>query len=260
MGAALIDLNSGSGFVPGQDPAPPSLNDLIDAGLRRRAEAETRRTYLGGSRLGVECLRALQFEYTGTPVDPGREFSAQILRVFERGHRFEDMIAGWLRLAGLDLRTGYPDGRQFGFKTAGGRIAGHIDGVIVGMLDGSPCPIATPALWENKALNNKSWQDTRKKGVAISKPVYAGQIATYQAYMELTEAPAIFTAINSDTMEILVEEVPFDPALAQRMTDRGVQVLEATDANELLPRNALSRDHFGCRFCSWQDRCWRLPA
>lgn len=260
MGAAMIDLNSGSGYAPGMAPPLPSLIDLIDAGLQRRAAAETRRTYLGGSRLGVECLRALQFEFTGTPVDPGREFSAQLLRIFERGHRMEDMAVGWLRAAGLDIRTERADGRQFGFKTAGGRIAGHIDGVIVGMADGSPCPIATPALWENKALNKKSWQDTVKKGVTVSKPVYAGQIATYQAYMDLTDAPAVFTAINADTMELYVELVPYDPALAQRMTDRGVQVLRATDAEELLPRNALSRDHFGCRFCGWQDRCWRLPA
>ncbi len=255
----MIDLNSGSGYRPGHAPQvrpEHAVLDLIDRGLKARSAQEKRRNYLGGSRLGVSCLRALQFEYAHTPVDPGREFSGQTLRIFERGHRFEDMVVGWLRLAGFDLRTEKSDGRQFGFSVAGGRIAGHIDGVIVGMTTPEACPILTPALWECKALKNKSWNDTVKKGLAASKPVYAGQIATYQAYMDLTEAPALFTAVNADTMEIYVELVAYDGALAQRMTDRGVQVISATEAGELLPRVAQTSDYYECRWCNWPNRCW----
>ena len=49
----------------------------------------------------------------------------------------------------------------------------------------------------------------------------------------------------------------FDAALAQRMSDRALKVISATDAGELLPRGFLDPAHFECRMCAWQDRCWR---
>ena len=42
----------------------------------------------------------------------------------------EDLAIRWLRLAGFDLYTRKQDGEQFGFSVAGGRIQGHVDGVI----------------------------------------------------------------------------------------------------------------------------------
>ena len=78
--------------------------------------------------------------------------------------------------------------------------------------------------------------------------------------VEFDFAPAVFTAINKDTAEMHHELVPFDADLAQRMSDRGVRILQATDAGELLPRVATTPDFFECRFCPWSERCWRLPA
>lgn len=162
-------------------------------------------------------------------------------------------MVDWLRAAGFDLRTRKANGDQFGFSAAGGRLQGHIDGVIVGGPEG----FTYPALWENKCLGSKSWRDLEKSGLAVSKPVYAAQVAIYQAYLELHEQPAIFTAVNADTMEIYTEVVPFDAALAQRMSDRALTVISATEAGELLPRAFHDPTHFECRMCAWQDRCWR---
>ncbi|MBF0437214.1 MAG: hypothetical protein HQL77_17875, partial [Magnetococcales bacterium] len=122
-----------------------------------------------------------------------------------------------------------------------------------------------PALWECKSLNNKSWNDTVKRGLTISKPVYAAQISVYQAYMEpqipgISANPALFTAINKDTAELYHELVPFDAPLAQKMSDRAVRIIQATEAQELLPRITREPSHFECRMCSYQDRCWRLPV
>ena len=90
--------------------------------------------------------------------------------------------------------------------------------------------------------------------------IYAAQVAIYQAYLELHEHPAIFTALNADTMNLYTELVPFDAALAQRMSDRAVKVITATEAGELLPRAFHDSTHFECRMCAWQDRCWRKKA
>ena len=235
------------------------ISTLIDVALIKERDKEIPRNYLGASRLGVTCERALQYEYTHAPVDGGRDFSGRLLRIFEVGHQLEDMAVRWLRLAGFDLYTQKAQGGQFGFSVAGGRIAGHIDGI----LNGGPSELGLsyPAIWECKTMNDKSWRDTVKQGVAKSKPVYAAQVAVYQAYMEasvtgISDNPALFTAINKNTQEIWFELMPFDGGLAQRMSDRAVKVISATDAGEQLPRHTTTPTHHECKFCAWQDRCW----
>lgn len=229
------------------------LSVLIDAGLQTRQAHQSPRTYLGASRLGVNCERALQYEYTQTPVDPGREIEGRLLRIFERGHLIEAAMVGWLQAAGFELRTRNSHGEPFGFSVADGRLQGHIDGVLVGGPEG----FAYPCLWENKCLGSKHWRELEKHKLAVAKPIYAAQVALYQAYLELHEHPALFTAVNADTMEIYAELVPFDAAFAQRLSDRGVKVITATEVSELLPRAFTDPSHHECRQCAWQDRCWR---
>ncbi|WP_096700136.1 hypothetical protein [Magnetospirillum sp. 15-1] len=261
----MLDLNHGSGCqyqAPARDPGiTVAVNAAIDAALVVRNRAQVARQYVSTSGLGRECLRQIQYDYLAVPKDDGRDFEPATLRIFEAGHRGEDVVAAWLRAAGFDLRTERRDGRQFGFSVLNGRFKGHIDGCLVG----GPVAMEYPALWENKALGVSSWKDVVKRGVVLSKPVYAAQLALYQAYMELP-APALFTALNRDTWEIHCELVPFDAALAQTMSDRAVQVVQASDAHELLPRAVAERTSVVCRggktsagwhsSCSWQDRCW----
>ena len=229
---------------------------LIDQALQTAERNIPKRQYLGASRLGVACSRALQYEYAQAPVDSGREFPGQLLRVFRRGHVMEDCMIDWLRQAGFDLRTEKADGGQFGFSLLDGKLQGHVDGVIVAGPEGT----AYPCLWENKCLNSKSWRDLEKNGLAVSKPVYAAQVAIYQAYLQLHEHPALFTAINADSMAIYAEWVPFDGGLGQRLPDRALNIITATEAGELLPRGFNDSTHSECRFCSWQNRCWEVRA
>ncbi len=239
------------------------INTAVDAALEAERAATPPRDYLGASRLGQPCERALQFEFAHAPKDEGQEFSGRALRIFAIGHTLEDLAIRWLRAAGLDLATRKRDGGQFGFSVAGGRIRGHVDGIV--MDAPAAMGLRTPALWECKTMNAKNWRACVKDGVAVSKPVYAAQIALYQAYMEasvpgISANSALFTAINKDTAELHHELVPFDAELAQRMSDRAVRILRATDAGDLLPRIATSRDFFECRFCPWAERCWGLPG
>lgn len=273
--AVVLDFNS-------RPKIPDLVNGLIDAGLQAGDRLVPPRTYLGGSRLGHPCERALQFEYAQAPKDEGADFVGRTLRIFAIGHALEDLAAAWLRAAGFDLYTrkgnrprgnaadcdeegcvNAPGGGQFGFSVAGGRIRGHVDGILA---DGPTLPgLSYPALWECKTMNARSWKETAQKGVVTSKPVYAAQLAVYQAYMEgsvagISTTPALFTAINKDTAELHHELVPFDGGLAQRMSDRAVRILQATEAGELLPRIAANPDYHECRMCAWSQRCWSLPA
>ena len=253
-----LDFNHTRGFAE-------LLNDAIDMALTDENALRPRREYLGGSRVGHACERALQFEFAGAAKDDGADFPGRTLRIFAIGHALEDLAIQWLRAAGIDLYTrkgNRPDGEQFGFSVADGRIRGHVDGIIAAAPE--PMSLGVPALWECKTMNAKNWRACVKDGVAVSKPIYAAQIALYQAYMDaavpgLASNPALFTAINKDTAELHHELVPFNAELAQRMSDRAVRILSATDAGELLPRIARDRDHFECRTCAYANRCWSLP-
>ena len=94
----MIDLNHQLKFHE-------QVTVLVDVALQAENATREKRLYLGGSRLGVACERALQFEYADAPVDVGAEFPGRTLRIFEVGHALEDLAIRWLRLAGIDLYT-----------------------------------------------------------------------------------------------------------------------------------------------------------
>src|SRR6266511_685955 len=180
----IVDLNQGSGFVYGRatpvDDTAAYLSTLIDAALVAADRSKPARDYLGASRIGEPCARKLVYEVTQAPKDDGREFDGAILRIFDTGHQLEALCIHWLRAAGFDLRTRNRSGEQFGFSIADGRIRGHIDGVII---DGPAVGVVWPALFEHKALGQKSWNDVVKRGVRGARPVYFAQVQLYMAYM-----------------------------------------------------------------------------
>jgi hypothetical protein len=232
---------------------------IIDAAMQAENAAQPPRNYLGGSRLGEECLRKLGYEFHNTPKDEGREFKGATLRIFQRGHTGEDLMADRLRKAGFGLVTHKADGGQIGFKTGWNEergcytLSGHIDGVVTSAPYASG--LAVPSLWECKILGEKSWNDTVKKGVRASKPVYFAQMQVYMAYLDLAANPALFTAENANTGQIYAERVPFDKTAAQHASDKGVKVVTSA-APEELPRVAATATDFRCKFCDYSNRCW----
>lgn len=253
-----IDLNHGSGFVYDgvtARTASDQINALIDGALVERNRQQRPRDYLGGSRIGEPCVRKLVYEVTHTPKDKGQDFDGAMLRIFYAGHQFETLSIRWLRSAGFDLRDKRTDGAQFGFDAAGGKLRGHIDGVII---SGPDVGVPWPALWEHKALNARSWNDLVKHGLARSKPVYFAQVQLYMAYMELEIA--LVTALNKDTQALYHEAVAFDQAAAQALSDKAVEILRAAETGELPPRIASASDFYLCRMCAHARRCWEGAA
>lgn len=227
-----------------------SVAEMIDAAMQESQDAP--RAYLGASSIGEPCARRLQYNFIGAKADEGSGFSGRTKRIFHRGHQGEEWMAQWLRLAGFGLRTA-KDGKQFGFEDCGGRFKGHIDGVFTS----GPSGFKYPALWENKVLGAKGFASLAKHGLAKAYPGYAAQVATYQAYLQLAENPAIFTALNADTMDIHTELVPFNAALAQESADKAARILAATDHGETLPRASDDPDGFVCKWCSYKGVCWQ---
>lgn len=256
-------------FAPGPASAfAAAFQAHIDMHMEEASMEREQRDYLGGSRLGIECERALFYEYTHTPKDPERNFKGPILRTFEFGHKIEALLIGWMQLAGFELITERADGGQMGFwiaphpETGRARVAGHIDGVVTKApadILFATLAILVPCLAEFKSMNAKNWAKTLKNGVKRAKPEYYVQMQTYMAYLGLTEHPALFVALNKDTSEIYAELVPFDLATAQAASDKGARVVSAGEP-EHLARIAADRSDFRCKFCDYAATCWKTPA
>lgn len=67
---------------------------------------------------------------------------------------------------------------------------------------------------------------------------------------------ALFTALNKDTQALHHEIIRFDPAHAQALSDKAVEIIRAADAGELPPRIAAASDFYLCRLCPYRRRCW----
>lgn len=226
--------------------ANEGINAVIDAGIAAAAGSEKVREYLGASSLGHDCLRKIHWDWR-RPV--GHE--ARTRRIFERGHWWESYCADLLARAGFKIVRA---GERIAFKQLENRFRGHGDGMFIAgpAVEG----VTFPCLWECKGLGSKGWKKLEKDGLAKAYPGYADQVALYQAYFDLSDNPAIFTACNMDTMEILHLLVPFDPARAQAASDRAVTIIRADAVGETLPRIGADQDDWRCRMCGHREECW----
>jgi len=116
-----------------------------------------------------------------------------------------------------------------------------------------------PCLWEHKCLGDKGWRSLERDGLEKAYPQYAAQVSLYQAYLDVTDHPAIFTAVNADTCARLHLLEPFNAEQSQIWSDRAVAVIEATRADELLPRAYDDPADWRCKGCGHRKRCWSRP-
>jgi hypothetical protein len=226
-------------------PVNVAINDAIERAVADTAELP--RPYLGASIVGDDCLRKAQFDWWCKPV-----LAARTREVFARGHYFEARVRAHLMAVGFKFAP--PE--ALAFAAADGDLRGHADGVIIA---GPALPGAYlnyPFVWECKALNAKNWRALERDGLEKVFPRYAVQVGLYQAYLDLTN-PALFSAVNSDSCELLHLCVPFNAERVQAWSDRAVAIIRATRAGELLPRGYDDPKDWHCRMCAHVERCWR---
>ena len=250
--SAALDFNR---TVMREARASDPINEVIHASLAKKRADQPRRDYVGASAIGGACERAIQFEFAGAPRE--KEPGGLTLTKFDLGHMNEELSRAHFQDAGFKLVTkNQRTGQTYRFSQLDGRFAGTPDGVFIG----GPDVIAYPALWETKSVGAKTYREIEKHGLKKARPHYYAQVAVYQAYLDLTDNPAVFTVFNLDSGERLHLLIEFDAEEAQRMTDRAVRIVRATDAGELLPRPFPGPDYFECKWCAFATRCWGLPA
>ena len=231
------------------DPLNVAINAYVEQASACKHANDQPRGYLGASLIGDECLRKIQFEWMVATTN----FPARVRSIFARGHFFEGESRQLLINAGF----AFAPPEVLGFIAVDGLIAGHADGIIIKAPAVPGLYLATPALWEHKALNAKNYRAVERDGLAKVFPRYAAQVALYQNFLKVVANPALVTITNADTCERLYFTVLFDARRAQEASDRAVQVIEATRVGELLPRLDQSLEDFRCKMCSRRERCLR---
>ena len=230
-----------------------TINKHINKGLIETNKKEKPRNYIGASYLGYPCSRKIQYMWRNIPRDSARELSGKVLRIFKLGDKYEELTIEWLEKAGFELETRDKDGNQLGFTALDDSMKGHIDGIIVK----GPKEISYPRLWECKSMNVKKFSYFQTCGVESSHPHYYSQVQLYMHMMDLKNNPAILTGINKETGDMHHEEIIFNSKHAKELIEKAKDIITKTKEHEWMPRRYRSREAFECRYCDWQDRCWR---
>jgi hypothetical protein len=236
---AVLDFNCAN---VSKSPISIAINALIE---QAEPPEQNTRQYLGASTIGSECLRKVQYDWMCDPAHP-----TQLRDIFARGHFFEEVSRQHLIRAGFR----FAPTERLGFTAADGLFRGHADGIITTGPElpdvGYPCP------WEHKCLGEKGWRAIERNGLEKTYPQYTAQAWLYQAYLDVTEHPALVTITNANTCQRLHLLVFFSAERAQAWSDRAGTVIGATLAGELLPRAYDDPTDWRCKMCSHRERCW----
>jgi len=201
------------------------------------------RPHLGGSQIGNPCSRALWYQFRHAS---SQSFEGRMLRLFETGDREEERIVANLRAIGVEVWEVDPEtGRQINYTACGGHFGLSLDGIGVGF----PESKETHTL-EFKTMNDKSFAQTKMKGVRISKPIYWAQC---QVGMHLADIDrCYFFAVNKNTDEIYAERIKRDRAEGEMLISKASNIIF-----DEKPPSKISHDpsKFACRFCSYIPIC-----
>lgn len=233
----------------------------MNAVIEELGSREKPRQYLGMSMVGQDCERASWYSLRWCSV-PGGGFDAKTLRNFEDGHRGEDLMAERLRLVPkLKLLTIDPStGRQFKFSDFGGHLQGHIDGVVLGLLQAPK----TWHCWENKvsekvaALEKAKGEVGEKDALQKWNEVYFAQAQLYMHYADLDRSYLTVQSPGGRLPETSVRTNK-QPEVVARLREKAQRVITAP---EPLPRLSEDAAFWKCRGCSFRGTCHgdALPA
>ena len=202
------------------------------------------RIHLGASIIGDSCARKLWYTFRWTQKG---EFSARVLRLFDRGFLEEPRIVKWLQEAGVQVWEVDNKGNQYRISDCGGHFGGSMDGVGLGIPD---LPEGVYALLEFKTHNDKSFKDLEKKGVKQSKPQHYVQMQIYMRKGQLNHA--LYIAVNKNTDALYMELITLDENYADTFLARANRIILSTQAPPRLNNNPT---WYECKWCDFHKIC-----
>lgn len=229
---------------------PKVILKAIDDKILEGAE-DGRRAHLGASLIGGLCERNIFYSFRWAMK---REFSARMLRLFDRGHKEEFRFEEWMQSIcetfwAVDPRTG----DQIRVSDLRGYFGGSMDGVAR-----NPCHYRGDYLVEFKTHSVKSFDKLVLHGVKSSKPEHYTQMQIYLKYQpKLTGA--LYISIRKNDDELYIEYVERDPEWAEIYVDRAKRILVAVDPPA--GHDSASEFNFYCKyFCDYSDLCYKGRA
>jgi len=234
------------------DTIDPTL-DAIDRAIEAQENAQPSRTYLGMSSIGRPCWREgwYSFRWCGPSI-----FPAAAHKRFHDGHHGEAIQAQRLRLVeGITLHTLDPrTGQQFGYSDIGGHFRGHMDGVILGLLQAPK----TYHVWEHKQV------DDDKQAKLLKAKQEHGEKAALQAWDEVYYAQGVLymnysglerhylTCANAGGRHTISVRTEPDPRTARAMIEKARTIITSP---EPLSRLSERPDWYQCKSCAFHGLC-----
>jgi len=218
--------------------------ELIDRTYAKSRNGDPR-PHLGASQIGKPCSRQLWYSYHWVERS---NHSGRLLRLFDRGHREEQVVYDLLRSIGARIQ----DPQAVGSALAG-RFSGSCDGIITRLHPGISIE---PMVLEIKTANDKSFKYLQKHGVQKAKPEHYIQMQTYMAWHHCKKA--LYFVVNKNDDTIYTEIVSYDEKVYRQALDKALNIVEATSPPE---RVSDEPDSFQCRFCDYKQVCHkgRIP-
>lgn len=202
---------------------------------------------LGASQIGRECERELWYSFRWCFTSSGPRFDGRMKRLFNRGHREEQVFVDELRGIGLDVRDLDPaTGQQFEFTACGGHFVAKIDGVALGVLE-------APKTWHVvgfKTINAKGHASLVKDGLAKAKPEHVSQNQIEMHLAQLTRT--LYLSACKDNDEIYAERIRYDEVQATALELKAERVIFAP---EPLPRLSEDPAFWKCKGCNFAATC-----
>ena len=223
------------------DTMPDTVRWIFES--YEKARKNEHRPHLGGSQIGIECSRALwyQFRHCERP-----QFDGRMLRLFETGDLEENRIVANLRAIGVTVWDRDPEtGKQIRFSGCDGHFALSLDGVGEGFPESK-----RPHTLEFKTMSDKNFKAMHRDGLEKSKPVYWAQCHVGMHLSGIDRCA--FIAVNKNTDEIYYERVRYDAAIGIKLTAKAESIIFADT-----PPSRISNDpsYFVCKFCVFSDIC-----
>jgi hypothetical protein len=226
--------------------------EAIDAAIEKANPASLGRTYLGGSQLGDECERKLWYSFFWAIEN---SFEPRTLRIFDRGHREEPSLIGYLEAAGIEVKDLDPKTKeQFAVSFAKGHGGGHFDGIMRGLPEAPDewhiAEFKTSKNVRFKELIVKDSKTKKTRGVEVVKPVHFAQM---QIYMHLADIKwAAYIVVNKDDDNLYFERVPYNETVALQLLAKADRIIGSDR-----PLAGISKDpsFFKCKWCDYQPVC-----
>lgn len=215
------------------------------------------RDYLGASLIGDPCARKIWYQYNKFP----RPTPSHVgILAAQSGDYAEAATTERLRLiAGIELHTHDGNGKQYGWVSHGGKMRGHYDGLIRGILQ-APKAIH---IWEHKDKDHKKFSDFQnkkqefgeKKALKNWNEIYYGQAQINMHFTRLDGKQIdrhYMTVSYAGGRKYDSCRTEYDPEYAAMLVDRAHKIIEAKIAP---PKINEKPDFFLCKFCDFRNIC-----